>query len=106
MVSPLTGSLPMIGLPSIVMSHTPPQVAGNGEPDLAGLDEALRRVDAGNGAVRNPDADDFALLDDVDAMGIRSTGVTPGDGVVASGPAARLQQPAMDRKPRIRRAVE
>ena len=79
---------------------------GDGESELARLDEALRRFDAGNRTVLDPDAGDFALLDDVDAAGIRRAGVAPGDGVVPHRPAARLQQPAVDREAGVGRAVE
>ncbi len=65
-------------------------------------DEAARGLDAGDRAAVDANAGDFALLDDVDAERIGGARIAPGDGVVAHGAAARLQQAAHDRKARVR----
>src|ERR1700689_769564 len=77
-------------------------MACRGERELAGSDETARRLDAFHRAVgAAADRSDFAMLDDVDALGIRAARIAPGDGVVANRAAARLQEPALYGKARI-----
>ena len=47
------------------------------------------------------DAGDLAVLDDVDAAIAGAAGKAPGHGVMPHRAAAGLQQPALDRKPRV-----
>ena len=47
------------------------------------------------------EARDFAVLDDVDTEPVGGVRIAPGDGIVAGGAAARLQQPADDREARL-----
>ena len=79
---------------------------GDGEPELRRRDEALRGVDTRDGAVVDPDPGHGALLDDVDAAGVRRTRIAPSHGVVADRAPARLQEAAQDREARFRRAIE
>jgi hypothetical protein len=67
-------------------------MAGGDHADLLRADEALRRLDAGDAAVRRrADAGDLAVLDDVDAAGVGAARIAPGDRVVAGRAAAPLQ---------------
>jgi hypothetical protein len=84
----------------------PARVSGDGESELRRANEASRRVDARHCAALDADSGDFALLDDVDAQRVGGARVAPRDRIVAHGPAARLQQAAVNRKARIGRAVE
>ena len=63
-------------------------------------------LDAGAAPVLDDEARDLAILDDVDAEGIRRPGIAPGHGVMARRAGPALQQPAPDGKARIRREIE
>jgi hypothetical protein len=79
---------------------------GDGEPELRRRDESLRGVDTRDGAVVDPDAGHRALLDDVDAAGVRRTRVAQATASWRTVPAARLQETSEIGKRVVRRAVE
>ncbi len=73
----------------------------HGQRHLLGADEALLGLDADDAAVLDAEAGHLAILDDVDAALVGRAGIAPGHRVVPHRAAARLQQPAADRKARI-----
>ena len=74
--------------------------------DPLAADRAERGLDAAAAAAFDDEADDLAILDDVDAEPARRPRVAPGDRVVARRAGAALPDAAMDRKPRRGRKVE
>ena len=64
-------------------------------PTLVGADKALGGFNAQTLAVFNAQARDFAILDDVDAVAVGGSGITPGDRVMAGRAGAALHQPPL-----------
>ena len=64
------------------------------------------RDDADDAVALLQEAGHLAVLDDVDAEPVGGVREAPGDGVVARGAGARLQQPADDGKARVVAEVE
>src|SRR6185312_8401762 len=81
-------------------------MAGDRDADSGSADVAPRGVHASDAALLDADAGYVALLKDVDAERVGRPRIAPGDRVVAHGAAARLQKAALDRKARVRRAIE
>ena len=73
-------------------------LAGDRNPHLAGADRALCRVHANDAVAIAQEANDLALLDNVDTKSVGATGEAPGDRVVPSGTGPALQNRAMHRK--------
>jgi hypothetical protein len=71
-------------------------VTGHSQADLAGTDPALRRFDADDSFAVVHKAGHLAVLDDVNAVGVRSAGIAPGNGVMPCRAGAALEDGAMD----------
>src|ERR1700719_713453 len=67
-------------------------MSGDCDADRIGRNEAARSLDPRDASAVADDARNFAMLDDIDASLGRPARVAPGDGLVAHGAAARLQE--------------
>ena len=67
---------------------------------------AAAGLDADGAAVLDDEAGDLAVLDDVDAVPVGSVGKPPGDGIVAGGAGAALEDAAMHREAGVGRKIE
>src|ERR1700674_208378 len=76
------------------------------ERDLVGRDQPAVRVHAPNAAGLEVEADDLAVLDQVDAHLVRFAGEGPGNVIVLGDPPPPLQRPADDGVAHIRRGVD
>ena len=90
-----------IGRRRPAISATRAGAAGDRHADLAGADVAAAGLDAAHPAAFDPKAGDLAVLDHVDAAQVGGAGIAPGDGVVARGAGAALQQAAIDREAHV-----
>jgi hypothetical protein len=81
-------------------------VAGHRDGRALGQDAAPGRLDPGAAPLLDDESGGLAILDDVDAEGIRRPGVAPGHRVMARRAGTSLQQPAPDGKARVGRKIE
>ena len=74
---------------------------GHANSDFLGADCPAGSFDAMTHAVFDLEPGDLAVLDDVDAATVGTTGIPPGYRVVAHRAATRLPERALDREPRV-----
>ncbi len=67
---------------------------GNNTADLGGFDETAGGFNALDAVAIAAQAGHFTVLDDINAEVISRAGITPGNGIMAGGAAAFLQEPA------------
>ena len=81
-------------------------VTSDRQANPGGGDETAVGLHPGDSAALQAQTGHFTLLDDIDATRVGGPRITPGYSVMAYGAATRLQQAAMNRKPRLRRAIQ
>src|SRR6056297_1980401 len=74
---------------------------GHAHRDLASADRPARGLNTAHRAVFNVDASNFAVLNDIDATAIGTTGIAPGHRIVTNRATAPLIETAFDREARI-----
>ena len=82
------------------------RMARGDDRDPPGGDRPARGLDAGDATVLHGDAGDLAVLDQVDAEGVRGPRIAPRDVVVLGDAAARLVGRAEDRVANVGRHVD